>query len=419
LVDLAVPHGDQDFLVFYHEGNWTDMPGLLDDIRTNPLIPGRKVIVVPDTNLFQSKETMPEIIDRIRERLAGNPLRAGEDFMGILSQAGLTLQDLVAGGWKSISQTEGLKIMSPEAWEEREAWLPKVIEICASRQLPPHAGADESQGLINALLQGMPRDTHLILSAGSVDRRKRLYKAISEVGRIVYYPKPKGQTRQLQSLIEAGRGLLTAAGREMAPRAWEVLGNRVGFDLQAAKFALEKVINYATGKKITEQDVEEVVGDDAEATLFDLVGATWERNLGRALVILDDLLYRINHMQVLSFFAREIRLMLQAKDIEKLIGGKYSPAMDYPRFQSAIYPMIKAGESPKGKGSIMLAGQHPYVVYNCLRNAGRFRREELIGLLDYLLEIDVSLKTTGKDPRLMLESFIIRVATGRAGSRGE
>jgi len=165
--------------------------------------------------------------------------------------------------------------------------------------------------------------------------------------------------------------------------------------------------------------VEEAVGDVAETTLFELVGATWERNLPRALVILADLLDRINHVQILAFFAREIRLTLQAKDLQKLIGGKYSPTMDYPRFQSEIYPKIKAGGSKKGKGSAMLADQHPYVIYNCLRNAARLRREELIGLLEYLLEIDIALKTTSRDPRMMLESFIIRVAMGQAGSRGE
>ncbi len=412
IIDLAVLPEDRDFLLFYQDADRASLRHLLAAVQASPLVPGRKIIVCRDTNLFQSKETLPAAIDRIRELLTENPAKAAEDFGKVISQLGYRLEDLVAGGWRSIGEAEGLKIMSPEAWQERANWMPGIIELCASRQQGSPAGAEDAQELIDSLAQGFPPDVHLILTAPSVDRRKRLYKVIGEVGRIVYFPKDKRQSRQLQAMMEMGREMLAAAGKEMSPRAWEELGSRVDFDLQTARVALEKLVNYGDARKITEQDVEVVVGNYSESTLFDLMTATWEKKLARALVIFNGLLYRLNHVQILSFFAKEVRLMLQAKDVQGSAGGKYSPRMDFQRFQADVYPRIKAEAAPTAKASGMLAGQHPYVIYNCLKNAARRPRKELVMMLEELSEIDLALKTSTQDPGLLIERFIIRATAG-------
>ncbi len=414
MIDLAIAPADRDFLLFYLDGDRAGVRQLLAAAHASPLVPGRKVIVCRDTNLFQSKDTLPAVIDRIRELMMEHPVKAAEDFARAIPQTGYSLEDLIAGGWRSIGEAEGLKIMSPEAWQERANWLPEILELCASRQLSIPAGSEDGQELINSLLQGFPEDTHLILTALSVDRRKRLYKVIGEVGRIVYFPKAKRQSQQLQAIIEMGRDILAAGGKEMTPRAWEALGGRVDFDLQAARVALEKLVNYNSARKISEQEVEAVVGNYCEPTLFDLMTATWEKKLARALVIFNSLLYRMNYVQILSFFAKEVRLMLQAKDVQGALGGKYSPAMDYQRFQSDVYPGIKAETAPTAKAAGLLAGQHPYVIYNCLKNAARRPREELIMMLEELVEIDLAVKTSTQDPALLIERFIILATAGGA-----
>jgi DNA polymerase III delta subunit len=56
-----------------------------------------------------------------------------------------------------------------------------------------------------------------------------------------------------------------------------------------------------------------------------------------------------------------------------------------------------------------LVSQHPYVVYQSLKNAGRFTRSELAGYLEMLVRIDLALKSTGQEPRLLLERFLLAV----------
>ena len=56
-----------------------------------------------------------------------------------------------------------------------------------------------------------------------------------------------------------------------------------------------------------------------------------------------------------------------------------------------------------------LVSQHPFVVYQSLKNAGRFTRSELAGYLEMLAGIDLALKSTGQEPRLLLERFLLAV----------
>ncbi len=107
---------------------------------------------------------------------------------------------------------------------------------------------------------------------------------------------------------------------------------------------------------------------------------------------------------------RESRLLLYAKLLLK--SGKlksYNANMDFSRFQASVYPTIKAwgGKEKEGPGS--LAGQHPYVIYRILKSAALFPYEELVNHLESLADMDLALRSTGRDPQLMLERFFTGV----------
>jgi DNA polymerase-3 subunit delta len=115
---------------------------------------------------------------------------------------------------------------------------------------------------------------------------------------------------------------------------------------------------------------------------------------------------------IMTMITKEIRFLFQAKLL--IASGRlvFSPEMDYGRFQKAVYPAVRklAGD---GKEQIALVSQHPFVVYQALKNAGRFARTELAGYLELLVRTDLALKTTGQEPRLLLERFLIGVCGSR------
>ena len=82
--------------------------------------------------------------------------------------------------------------------------------------------------------------------------------------------------------------------------------------------------------------------------------------------------------------------------------------MDFNRFQKAVYPDIKEMAVAKGKGGKHLAVMHPYVLYNMLKNADQFSTDKLISHLEDLVAIDIVMKTTARDPKLLMERFILK-----------
>jgi DNA polymerase-3 subunit delta len=80
--------------------------------------------------------------------------------------------------------------------------------------------------------------------------------------------------------------------------------------------------------------------------------------------------------------------------------------MDFGQFQRAVYPAVKGLQSELGKGT-SLAGQHPYVIYNALRNSTRYSHGELLSHMGRVLDVDGAMKSTGQDPKLLLERLLI------------
>ncbi|MBU4121126.1 MAG: DNA polymerase III subunit delta [Proteobacteria bacterium] len=403
---------DRELNLFVTDGEHEDVDSLCESLITPPLLPGRKVVVVRDTRLFQSKNVLMPLIDRIRERLDQDPGRAAADFMQFLRMTGLQLDDLRDDGWRKIDDETWKRIVPDDDGQGRETWLPKAVEICVSRgATQAKERPEETDRLERTLTGGMPEGNHLILTAEAVDRRKKLFKTVSAAGRVLSFSKVKGEVRQQRAVQEMAAEILAKRGKRLSSGAWSALGQKTGFSLRESLSAIEKLITYAGEKtQIEAADVEAVVGRTREDTVFELNGALVGRNLTLALRTLHELLDQGLHpLMIMTMITKEIRFLFQAK---LLIAsgrlGSFSPELDYGRFQKAFYPAVRklAGD---GEDSIALASQHPFVVYQALKNAGRFTRAELAGYLELLVRTDLALKTTGKDPRLLLERFLIAV----------
>ncbi|HLA27643.1 MAG TPA: DNA polymerase III subunit delta [Syntrophales bacterium] len=412
IVDLLLPAADRAFNLFIMEGGQENVNDICLSLLTVPLIPGRKIVALRNTTIFQSRKILPTLVQNIRDHLDSNPLQVAGDFLQFLKLTGWKLADLQDGGWKNVSDEEWRKTVEGDRGEDREKWLPKAIDLCAERGVDSRAVRDDSGGLGKILSSGLPEGNHLILTAQAVDKRKQLFKQIEEVGTVLFFSRAKGEAKQKFMLVEMAQELLAEKGKRLTPDAWQAIGGKTGFELRKSMLALEKLIVYTGDRPTIEAgDVEEVTGKTKEITVFDLTSALVERNLPQTLVILKDLLEQgVHHLVIMKMLTREVRLLLYA--VLLLMSGKlasYTSHMDFSRFQASVYPDIKAlaGKEKDGLGS--LAGQHPYVMYKLLKSSEKFSYNALIGHMEYLAEMDLSLRSTGKDPKLMLERFLMEV----------
>jgi DNA polymerase-3 subunit delta len=411
ILDILVPESDRDFSLFYLDGENTDMDSLIEHILTPSLLGNRKVIVVKNTTIFHSRENLAKLIPKIRENIDENPAKAAKYFLTFLKIAGFALEDLQESGWQKITDEEWAKIVKGDAGEEREKWLPRILEIYSSSGLTGASGADRTERLGEIFKNGLPGGNCLIFTAEAVDKRGKLYKIISELGVVLYFGAARGEAAQKEILKKEAQKLLDGYGKKLSPAAWIALGKKTGFELRRSLTELEKLIFFVGDRgAVEEKDVEEVVGKTREDSIFDLTTALSEKNQLAALAALRALLDQgTHHLIILSMIVREIRLLLQARilvDSAKL--PKFSSNMEYGSFQKNILPVLSGFADTMSMPKDFLTSKHPFVVYNALRNCSRFTYPRLINFLDELLDLDRSFKSSASSPQLLLEMFLIR-----------
>lgn len=415
IISLIIPDSDRDLNLFIMDSEQEDLDYLCQTLITPPLITSRKLVLLKNTRMFFSVKAAPDLIEKIRENISVDQGRAAIDFMRFLKTVGWRFEDMKDDGWKRISDDEWRKATGGDEGIDRATWLPAVVEICINKGIE-EAKTTESgvERLASLLKDGLLEGNHLIITANTVDKRKKIFKTISETGKVIYFPKIKGEARQRQTLIETTRNLLAEAGKTLTPAAWVSVGQKTGFDVGESMRAIEKLIVY-TGERqlIKEEDVEEVVSKTKEGTVFDLTNAIGEKDINRALVALKELFDQsVNEILILSMIAREIRHILHALLLIK--SGKLKPVSmktEYGQFQKNIYPGVKnlINDDDDLKDGIELLRQHPYVIYNSLKNSSRFSFNSLVGFLSDLVEMDIALKSTSRNPKLMLESLVIKI----------
>jgi DNA polymerase-3 subunit delta len=412
ILDIIVPEGDRDFSLFYLEGENTDIDSLIDNVLTPSLLGDRKVIVVKNTTIFTSREDMAKLIDKIRANIDENPTKAAKYFLTFLKIAGFTLEDLQGSGWQKITDDDWSAIVKGDPGEDRQKWLPRILEICQASGLTDASVLDKTEKLEEILREGLPAGNCLIFTAESVDKRKKLYKIIVELGVVHDFVKVKKESARKEILQKEAQKILDNCGKKMSPAAWIALGRKTGFDFRRSMSELEKLISFVGDRTLIDKDdVEEAVGRTKEDDIFALTNSLSEKNQLAALEALKNLLDQGDHyLAILTMISREIRLLLQARvlvDSGKL--PKFSHSMEYGWFQNVLYPAFNELNTSAVKREGLIFSQHPFSVYNVLRNCVRFTTERLITLLEELLNLERSLKTSGtSNPRLILENFLIK-----------
>ncbi len=409
IVDAILPSDQKDLNLFHMEGDNEAVDAICASLLTTPLISGRKVVAVRRTRLFHSKTSSSDLIEEIKLHLEGDPARAAKSFLSLLGIAGWSLDDLREGQWKKISDGDWRSATGDSADSDRSRWLPTVLDVCDRLKMTGPLKQKAADTLEDLLEGGIPSGNCLVMTASTVDKRKKLFKVISDTGVVISLSKPKGDSGRKGLLMDRVQETLKAQGKSITSEALLSLGNKKGLEVRDSLLELEKLIAYVGDRKTIDiNDIDAVVEKTAEDSIFDLTAAIVEKNTSLALRTLYRLLDQgVNHILIITMIAREVRFLLQGHLlIESGSLSAFNPRIDYGAFQASLYPVVKA--ISKGKGA-WLASQHPYVIYNALRNAMRFSRQELIGSIKRLADLDLAMKSSGADPGIALRRLLVEM----------
>jgi DNA polymerase-3 subunit delta len=232
-----------------------------------------------------------------------------------------------------------------------------VIVLQADGVLVPRRESDAASRALDELeqlLKAPESQTTIVLVAGALDKRSRMYKLLLKVATLV-------ECGVIETQGDAERWVknrVSAAGAQVEPAGARLLAERCGTDVKRLRNDVERLLLYALGQKtITVEDVRQIVGP---ASLQDDWAMTNAIEAGDAAAAL-----------------RQLALMLDAgSPPEKILGQ--------------LGWLVRA--------------KFPQLAPSALRSA-----------VEALFRTDLDLKRSAGDPRVLLERLVVELCAGKRG----
>jgi DNA polymerase-3 subunit delta len=316
-----------------------------------------------------------------------------------------------------------------------------MVEECLAQNLTAIPYEDNSDQLNNAIKvdeegKGAPQNNILILVAEYVDKRKKLYKTINNIGGIIDFSIQRMsrdsadiEEEEMGALSQKANELLKKSDKAFGKGAFKTLANKTGFNMGIFLNELEKVIlSVKDSKKIEVKDIEETVGRTKEDSIFDLQEAIGRRDLQGAMLYLGELLGQGEfYLVLLQGIAKEIWRLIVAKEfIENELKGKWNSKMDEGPFKKYIYfPIVLKMKKEKKKEEGPGYKKNPNNIYKLppdalmklLKNSENFTKEELYQFIKLLAETDLKTKTTGVPPVHFLENVLVEICLSKESGK--
>ena len=291
--------------------------------------------------------------------------------------------------------TPGSEIMNYDMFEGKAAVSDRIADACRTAPFLNDyrlvlvrdsklfvSGRKADSDFLADFLGDIPESAVLVFTEYETDKRIRLFKKLGDTGRAVEFKTPTDR-----ELYEWVNNMVKKRGCEISRDAVQILLRTSAHNMEALSAEIEKLTGYAgKGRIINESDIESICTPALETQIFNLVGAVGDKKPERALEIFSNmLLLKEQPLVVLTMIIRQFRLVLLAREL-----------------------------SEKGRANNDIAGflsVRGFVVSECLRQAHRFQKDELIAALKDCLEADMNIKSGRISDKLAVETLIVKYAS--------
>ena len=224
----------------------------------------------------------------------------------------------------------------------------------------------------------MPESTVIVLIEANVDKRTKLYKAITKVGRCVEF-----QVQTDATLKKWIGSKIKAEGKRVTERTLDVFLETVGTDMLNISTELEKLFSYTYGRDvIVEDDIKAVCSVILSNRIFDMIAQMGLKNQTKALEMYQDLLnMKESPFGILALIHRQFITMLQIADLRN-----------------------------NGMSKAIIAtsmGMSPYIVGQYLPQIDCFTMKEMKRVIEGCAKVDFDVKSGNINPELGVELLII------------
>lgn len=235
-------------------------------------------------------------------------------------------------------------------------------------------------------LGNIPESTVVVLVDDGLKSSNPLFREISASAEVKSFP-PLNKTR-LRQWVEKGVG---EAGSRISPQAVELLAQVVGSNLRTMRQEISKLVLFASGRPIEEDDVRRLVSDVQQISVFNMVDAILEFKAGAAGRLLQQLLDTGSApAYLLVMLSRQIRMIARIKELQN-----------------------------QGKSELEIQSRlglvSEFAFRKTLAQANRYPWELIREVYHKLLEADLSIKTGKYDGELALNILITELCQRTKG----
>ncbi|MCH5253611.1 MAG: DNA polymerase III subunit delta [Lachnospiraceae bacterium] len=221
-----------------------------------------------------------------------------------------------------------------------------------------------------------------VLAEREIDKRSKLFKAITAKGRAVEF-----KTQDESTLKRWILGILKKENKKIAERDLELFLEKTGTDMENISKELEKLICYCMDKEvIAGEDIEAVCTRQVNNQIFEMMNAIAEKRQKEAMKLYYDLLtLKEPPMRILFLLARQFNLLLQVKELKK-----------------KGYPAKTIGEN---------VGLPGFVAGKYVNQAAGFSTRDLRTAVTDCVEAEEAVKTGKMDDVMSVELLLIKYST--------
>lgn len=436
ILDILVPGDQRSFMYEPFEGVNENVTAALRSINTFALLQGRKVVALLDSRIFYAKQDAARLLEKAREAYERKEYRqAAGAIMSLLGMLNIGLNEVEDS---AVRRSLGFEKGVVEDGE----WFDELLNYCRDKEISPGGATDAAGAATEAIANGFPQNHHLVVTTDTVDKRKRLFKLIQQMGLVIDCSVPKGdrkadKTEQDAVLYNQMTALLKKEQKTMSRQAFALMKDMTGFDPRTFSSNLVKLVDYVGAREeITPQDVEALLQRTRHDPIYNFTNALTDADAHKTFFFMRSLLDNGYHpLQMIAAAANHLRKLIIIRDFLDHGGGNsFNAAASFNTFRSNVMPLIKqhddalkneiegwrvwdsakqkGGKKTKKTAADVLIAPHPgnaYPVFKLFQKAGGITRHHLAASMGLLGEADAMLKSSRQSGDIILEWTVIKM----------
>ena len=239
---------------------------------------------------------------------------------------------------------------------------------------------DKTYKAISSYVNNMPEHCILIMYYIFQSKRDKASSKIQRLGKKVCVV--NGGKPRRDAIEKRAKALFEERGREIGAIELKLFCQEIENKLNVMSSEVEKLCSFTEGRKITKEDIRLMMPPETDNDIFDLVDALADKNIQRAIDILNELTFKGEKIPViLRMIERQFNLLFNIK-----LG-------------------VEAGKGKEALASQL--GLHPFVCGKMIEQSRKFSLNKLKKAIEFCLNSEEKLKSASVNANIEMELLII------------